>query len=919
MRKLRWALFALFALFCAWSFPDDSGLTMRARITRMTPVEPSDINWRVGGEGLGLESKRGVLARKLDVGEWSPKISVATFFPSNVGDTLFVTFTCGRPGVRAAKDPGNATGYTEEVSLEFEFYYNGELLKAFHEDGPGGGTVAIRIPVVAIGEGKPGKDFTDNLGGLLSFVQNRESFVEHLPWIKNPVPHKYAVLTDLFGYGVGCGYGIHTTNMDVMKTEARTLGMLGINGFASAPDFLLEKNDSAPSGFFRARYVQIGGFPVAKSKSREAAVPEAGCPYGSHVPEITRQNVLNALNLVLPLPVGEVWGRTVDEIGAVIDLTPEKKEHLSVCPRCTLGFTRYLQAKGFHPADFDAPTWNEIKPLAIWSPSVGNLSSLSKRSTALLAYWTAMFNNDVTSGLFAPLRKAFEDANASKSSTGDAKQPSVYSFALRGCSFIAQGHSLDFFDFYRHADNAFVYEGSNRDPRIWQWDDYLSDVARMITAEQNLRFGVYVKPNRGAPIQRALSALSRGATMIYWYTYGPEWGKGDSFSGDPQSLIDVSKAARLIASSEDTLYGSSWAKPAEIAVLNPRTSEVWLTLSGKSPEWIAAWENAKWIYSALSHAHLEVDPVDEVMIAKGCLSRYRVLYVSGPNVTMEAAQKIAAWVKEGGTLYVSGWGMVADEANSPMDFLLPQMGLSSRSRPELWGGVQLYDSTTLLPFLRMDLPFAGISMTGLSGSFPLTVGREILHPLEESDTLAKFSDGNSAIIGHHSGKGMVYVVGFYPGLEYSSTLRVDHFNMATDLDSVRRSCVLLPVEGFKPVVDTGHSTVEGVLLRNSQTGRLAISLMNWTYREKEVEQKKENDHAGFTVRLERMLRSLFSRLPMESELVSIQDLKITIPEMKEVSAVTSVQLQRELPFSRNGDAITIQLPGLAEADVLLLN
>ena len=60
------------------------------------------------------------------------------------------------------------------------------------------------------------------------------------------------------------------------------------------------------------------------------------------------------------------------------------------------------------------------------------------------------------------------------------------------------------------------------------------------------------------------------------------------------------------------------------------------------PEWAAAWENAKWVYTALTHAHLAVDPLDEVMLANDDLSRYRVLYINGPNLTRAAAQRVAA-------------------------------------------------------------------------------------------------------------------------------------------------------------------------------------------------------------------------------------------------------------------------------------
>jgi len=42
----------------AFTMPPD--LMMRARVTAITPSEPTSITWRWGGEGLGGEVKKGV-------------------------------------------------------------------------------------------------------------------------------------------------------------------------------------------------------------------------------------------------------------------------------------------------------------------------------------------------------------------------------------------------------------------------------------------------------------------------------------------------------------------------------------------------------------------------------------------------------------------------------------------------------------------------------------------------------------------------------------------------------------------------------------------------------------------------------------------------------------------------------------------
>ena len=205
------------------------------------------------------------------------------------------------------------------------------------------------------------------------------------------------------------------------------------------------------------------------------------------------------VNLNLPTP--EIWALTIDEIGSVFDHSAEGKQHLEVCPRCLEGFRRYVQGLGATPQDFGQSDWAAVKPVLTGGP---------KATT----YYTRKFNNHATAQLFADLAAACDAENAKKrqslaqgETSGPAAQPWLYSYALRGNTFLMGGHSLDFFDFYRYADNAFVYEMSNRGWQVWQWDSYLCDVGRILTREMNKPFGVYVKPHRGSPVQRSLSAV----------------------------------------------------------------------------------------------------------------------------------------------------------------------------------------------------------------------------------------------------------------------------------------------------------------------------------------------------------------------------------------------------------------------------
>jgi hypothetical protein len=508
----------------------------------------------------------------------------------------------------------------------------------------------------------------------------------------------------------------------------------------------------------------------------------------------------------------------------------------------------------------------------------------------LLAYYSQRFICEASGSVFEPMQKALAARNEEKRAAlarGDtnapaARLPWVYSFALRGNTFLMGGHSLDFFDFYRHADNAMVYETSNRDRRVWEWDSYLCDVGRSLSLHLGKQFGIYIKPHRGAPIQRALTAVSRGVRMIFWYTYGPEWQKGDSFGGRADLRQSVAWADRLIAGAENVTYDADWAFPAQVAVVRPRTSEVWQ--NG------ASLENGKWVFQALTHAHLPVDALDEGMLLSENLSQYKAIYISGSHLRKDVARKLAGWVEQGGVLYTSGWGLARDEANQPLDSLQPVLGLKTRGTMDLWSGVPGYGATALGALKKTKDAPQGAKVSGekiTAGAFGLEVGREILDPVDGAEVLATYADGGAAVVRHQHGKGWAYVVGFYAGVEYSADILKGDYDMSRDFRTDKRSYVAGPAleAGCRPVVDASHPLIEGVLLRNRTTHKMAATLMNWAYSSR-----------GFVPQTNVTIRV---RVPAEAV------------------SVRSLALDQALTMRSDGGDRVVELPKLDEGDVLL--
>lgn len=907
-------------------------LMLRARVVAITPEEhaPTDIVWRYGGQGVTTgESKSGVLAKAIPLGEWSDRISLASILPKKVSRRVYLGIGSGNRGRMVDRETRAYESYSTNVEMEFEFSDGDQPLKILKASGPNGGMFTLVIPADRLSNETPlnNPDFLEGLQTVLSYAQKRAGFLESLPWAKEPVPNQFTIVTDLKGYGEGgLAYGVHHTDPEVIRQEAHGLRQLGVNGLRDAPPFLIEKaaaRDGFAAGFSHAIVDYAGGFPVVPYRKGRAVLPGAGCPYSPAVKQLTAEMVEKARIRLLEHSFSEVWALTVDEIGSVFDGTPEGKGHMAECNACIKAFQEFLQAQGMQPSDFGKNEWTEVKPLNLWAKNDEPkpwLEDPVDPAIALTAYYTRRFNNYSTARLFEPLRDFFHKANrrkqevlnAGQTDARAAKWPWVYTYALRGQTFITRGHSLDFFEFYRYADNAFVYETSSRDARIWQWDSYVCDVGRTLAATEGVAQGVYIKPHRGAVMQRTLSAASRGFRMIFWYTYGPDYAKGDSFSQRDDLLQQTSKTAHLLAGAEKHLYGMEWAAAPEIAIVSPFSLNGMvqgITEKYKNPALAAAWEDSKWTYLALSHAHLPVQAVDHAYLAERDLSHLKAIYVPSPVLERAAYEKLLQWVKNGGMLYTNANGLAHDEGARPFAADTNWLGLAKREKAEMWSNVPLYAGGALDAY-RVgsvgSMPAKGATVSLGGENLSLTVGREVLEPVKNAEVLARFDDGNAAMIRIPHGKGWIYLAGFYPALEYSYPLRTHDYNMGTGLNAALRTLIAKPAldAGVKPVVSCDAPSVEGVLLKNPKGGERSLVLMNWGYRA--GAQKVRVDRGGNT--------QVVGAVPL---LIPHTNLKVRVSGLSNITKATSLYLKREIPVTQERDHVTLTLPELQEGDVII--
>lgn len=835
-----------------------TGVLLRVRVTRVAPEQKTvTLQWRHGGEGLGGNVTRGAFTSHdgqpaLAIAQWSKPLPL-----TQVAGRSGYAFPTIVVGPIAGKKPVNT--FTD-VAVDFEFIENGQTIKAFSETAPNGATVSFAVPLNAI-------DRDAFLAGLLPISQHakqrRQRLEQLFPHPFEP-PRLFGVIGHLAGYGEGSGYGIRHSNPEIVKDECATLRMLGVNGMVGEKSVNLADAAGAGQSFRHTYWGGPGsGSPMNMLKKR-ADDPVEPCPYDPQLATRMAEGVAKSLDEHARVKAQRSWALWWDEIGVAA------KAHIETCPRCREKYVEYLKANHLTPRDFNQASWDTIKPYPLWSRT--QHSGLNPQDSLLL-YYTSRFMTESTAQLFPDAAKTLREKN-------------VLLYAMQGPTPSWAGHCLDWHEFYDRGPNtAFVFETSNRDPRAWQFESYLADIARGICERHQLPMGVLVKPHRGAVAQRMLSVVSRGASVIEWYTYGPDYAKGDSFSQSPQLLEKVAKAARFLSANEAHLYGAKPALPAQVAFCSPRSSEIW----GRAGDLgVTAFEDAKWVYLALRHANVPLDILSEQQLAEGKLETYKVLYVVGPNLRRDAGAALAKWVEAGGILWTDAMGLSRDEANQPAHESLT--GFKDR-KLQMWGTVPPYKATALQSFVEKDPPVDADIVDRTGQRRPIAVGRELIEPNQKLHEFALFADKRWAGAWNQVGKGRVYLAAPFTGLTYSATVRRPDFDMSRDFEARHATLITFPItnEVLLPVT-VNVPVVEAVALRNNK-GR-SIALMNWGY--------KRTADKGETF------------LPVEN-------LRITLRGLGNITSVRSA-MRGNLPVeSAEAGVYGVSLPTLEETDLLLLD
>lgn len=437
-----------------------------------------------------------------------------------------------------------------------------------------------------------------------------------------------------------------------------------------------------------------------------------------------------------------VWSLLMDEPqGPPID-------HVAECPACGAAFGEWLRSLTVSPAELGVSDWAAVKPVAT-------------TNNPALYYFSQRFRSQVL-GKFTALQRAIvRDAYGVDIPAGPNYSD--------GATYLANMYlmGIDYFELLdSDSQNALWSENWGNGAASRQCTTYNVELMRSAAMKRGQTLGHYLIAYAGRlPWDIKLNAVSQAARDVkvfenFWY--GPSWaghegGPPWSCSGwyaKPYTWFANAELVREFGGAEDLLLPARKAR-SSVAILYSSSADIW-TLGRNH----AYGFDRMFLWLALTHRQVPVDFLSEKMVAEDEVSHYRVCYLSGPNLTRAAAEKLVAWVKRGGVLVLTAGAASRDEFNQPLTILDEILPATRTAIEEL----QPYHSSGGGLHRLRPLDTAIASTNG--PSFEVLSVKQALTPKPGAEILGTFSNGVPAYVSARFENGQVYQAGFLPGLSY---------------------------------------------------------------------------------------------------------------------------------------------------------
>jgi hypothetical protein len=374
-------------------------------------------------------------------------------------------------------------------------------------------------------------------------------------------------------------------------------------------------------------------------------------------------------------------------------------------PEWLQAFRDYLSGKGT-PGDFGATSWDQVFPI-----------DASKVTTSVeshrLFYWTVHFFSDQADQGLALFRKELQSVFPATQNIY-ADWSNFPDFLYTNSSIPAPTNEAamggpDWLEAGRLGVTPWLEPPGNNPggDAFSEWLSEAADILRSAAMEGMLPGGSSTVPSFGGIVRgntlgyfpagasyKILSLLGQGAKAIDLFGFGPSFFSSDGWSEDLGAYGPIADATRLVAHAEPVLYPGQ-PQRGKVALLLPNGSTLWdpLPADGSGPLYQ---QEVQALDYALVHEGYTVDFLDDTDLANGALATrgYSALYLTGPNLSAAAQQKVQAWVAGGGTLVVTPGAAVNDEYNTPIPTLDEVLGLQSRQVDRtLVSGAEVPDHT----------------------------------------------------------------------------------------------------------------------------------------------------------------------------------------------------------------------------------
>lgn len=273
---------------------------------------------------------------------------------------------------------------------------------------------------------------------------------------------------------------------------------------------------------------------------------------------------------------------------------------------------------------------------------------------------------------------------------------------------------------------------------------------------------------------------------------GPDYNfVGNCYSDLPslgKTLAEEQQAHMLIGAAESVLWPAR-RLASRVAIVAHRSANAWdpvcvgSCITADQTEHAMTYTSDQFgHYLALAiHGGVQIDFLDEnALLNTTIMAGYGVVFVTEPNLPKAGTSGLAAWVKAGGKLVLSGGAAMADEYNVPDDTLSLLTGCSMLPFPRRL----LVAGATALP-----LATANGSIASASGAKRVSIYGDINGftklRAEGSKTLGHFDSGAASAVQSEVGAGSIVQLAWMPGFSYlpNTTQKHDVPNPVTDPES----------------------------------------------------------------------------------------------------------------------------------------